>query len=156
MLNALQASGYALIFLAVSLPLQALALYVLDLITPGHHLGRRLLGDDEAPGGSFIALAPSQSAALVTSAWMIMQAFITFTAVWTNAHGDSFGAALGWSVFFSLVGLVFQTIAFYALDLVTPGKLSDEVCAPGKLKPIACVAAANVVAVGVIVIAVIS
>jgi hypothetical protein len=84
---------------------------------------------------------------------MVTQAAVIFTAIWTNAGGTHFGAALGWTVAFSLIGLFFQCLAFMALDAVTPGSLGDEVCTPGPVTPLARLAAANVVAVGLIVIA---
>ncbi len=155
MIDILTAAMYALVFLAVSVPLLVIAFYTLDVITPGHKLGDRIAGD-LVPSQGLVKHEGSFSAAIVTSAWMIMQALIIFTSIWTNAHGTDFLPALGWSIFFSLIGLVFQTIAFMALDAVTPGILSDEICAPGKLRPLAILTAANVVAVGVVVIAVIS
>ncbi len=150
MTEILESSAYALFFMAESLVILGLGFWVLDLITPGHKLGERLFGDVGD------AVLPSYSAGLVTSAWMLMQGGIIFTSIWTNAHGTDFWAALGWTAVFSVLGLILQTVAFFALDLLTPGKLSDEVCAPGPISPLAMVAAANVVAIGLIVIASIS
>lgn len=143
----LWSSLYAVIFLVAALAILAVGWRVLDWLTPGHKLGDRLAGA-EAPA--------SHSAALVVSAWMIAQGAIIFTAIYTNARGTDFWAALGWTVAFSIIGLLLQTIAFIALDKFTPGDLGDEVCAPGPVIPLAKVAAANIAAVGLIVIASIS
>lgn len=159
MVHILESALYALIFLGVGLPLLALAYYILDVITPGHKIGARLVGTTETNVKQGVALTKddaSYSAGIVTSAWMIMQAAIIFTAVWTNAHGTDLGAALGWTVAFSLIGLFLQSVAFVVLDALTPGNLSDEVCAPGRATPLAWVTAANIVAVGIVVISVIS
>lgn len=159
MSDILEAALYALIFLVVSLVILGAGYYVLDVITPGHKLGDKLAGSRAMYGGAtgddgYIPPEhPSYSAGLVTSAWMIMQGAIIFTAIWTNAHGTDLLSALGWTVAFSIIGLVLQTIAFFALDLVTPGKLGDEVCVAGPVVPLAMVTAANIVAIGLIVIA---
>jgi hypothetical protein len=157
-LDILEAAMFAVIFLAVGIPILIAGWFVLDALTPGHKLGEKL---NPAPLDGSGALRQvggegSHSAALVVSAWMIMQALIVLTAIWTNAHGTDFGEALGWTVAFSVIGLALQSAAFIALDAITPGNLGDEVCIPGPVVPLAKVAAANIVAVGLIVIAVIS
>jgi hypothetical protein len=127
-----------LIFLTAGLAILIAAYFILDTITPG-----RL--------GSQLHL--SHSAALVTTAWMIAQAAIIFTAIWTNAHGTDLWAALGWTVAFSVIGGFFQVVGFMVLDAVTHGNLGDEVCVEGPTAPLAKVAAANILAIGAIVIA---
>lgn len=159
MIDILESALYALIFLGVGIALLVVAWFVLDVITPGHKLGARLAGTKEQTvrqGVSLTTSDASYSAAVVASAWMIMQGAIVFTAIWTNGHGQDLGAALGWSAAFSVIGLALQTVAFIVLDAITPGNLSDEICAPGRVVPLAYVTAANIVAVGLIVISVIS
>lgn len=152
----LWSSLYALIFLVAALLILAAGWAVLDALTPGHKLGEKIAGSQVARQGGTGVSDASHSAALVTSVWMIAQAAIIFTAIYTNARGTDFWAALGWTVAFSIVGLLLQTVAFIALDKFTPGELGDEVCTPGPVIPLAKVAAANIAAVGLIVIASIS
>jgi hypothetical protein len=160
-LDILEAAMYAVIFLAVGIPILIAGWFVLDALTPGHKLGEKLNpapldGSGALRQGVNVAGEGSHSAALVAGTWMIMQSLIVLTAIWTNAHGTDLGQALGWTVAFSVIGLVLQSAAFIALDAITPGNLGDEVCIPGPVVPLAKVAAANIVAVGLIVVAVIS
>lgn len=145
-----EAAGYSALFLGIGLGVLVLGWYVLDVITPGHKLGDRIKGD------TGISTPASMSAAVVAGTWMLVQGVVIWRALWTNAVGTDLSDAIAWSIFFSLVALAFQTVAFYVLDFLTPGKLADEVCAPGPVTPLAVVAAANIVAVGLIVTAVIS
>jgi hypothetical protein len=111
--------------------------YVLDLLVPGR-LGDHLRG--------------SHSAALVAATWMVAQGAIVFTAIWTNA-GSSLGAALGWTVAFSVLGVLLQSLAWRLVDVVTPGTLGEEVTVRGPVMPLAAVSAGVIVAVCLVVIA---
>ncbi|MDQ1682615.1 MAG: hypothetical protein QOH99_1156 [Frankiaceae bacterium] len=130
--------GYAVAYAAVGLVILAVGYYVLDVLTPG-----RL--------SSVIWEDRSTSAAIVASSGIVSLGGIVFTSIWTNAS-SGFGSALGWTVAFGIVGVLMQMIAFVLLDLVTPGKLGDAVCAPG-FHPASLVAGAMQVAVALIVVA---
>lgn len=158
MIDILLSATYALVFLVPSLVILGAGYWVLDVITPGHKLGDRLTGRSvpqtvNRQGLTFPAETVSYSAGLVTSAWLLVQGAIIFTAIWTNAHGTDIWSALGWTVAFSIVGLALQVVGFFALDLATPGRLGDEICEPGPVLPVAMVSAALVVAIGLVVIA---
>jgi uncharacterized membrane protein YjfL (UPF0719 family) len=122
------------------------AYYVLDLITPGH-LGRQLRGKSEEDGD-----APSQSAGVIAAAWMISNALVLFTAIWTNG-GTNLGWALLWTVSFGILGIVLNIVMFFAVEALTPGRLRETVCAPGPVRPLAVLAAAASLSVAGIVCA---
>ncbi len=88
----LHAAAYALVGGAMLVA----AYYVLDLATPGH-LGTHLRGVDE--NGLESVHAHSRSAGVVTSAWLVSNGAVLFTAIWTNG-ATSLGWALGWTVSF--------------------------------------------------------
>lgn len=155
MSDILEAGMYSLIFLSVSLVILFVGYLVLDGLTPGHKIGERLKGSEVTRQG-VTTTEPSHSAALVLSAWMLAQGAIIYTAIVTNSHGTDFGEALGWTVAFSIIGLALQSVAFIVLDALTPGNLGDEVCEPGPANALAKVASANIIAIGLIVIASIS
>ena len=125
------------------------AYYVLDLATPGH-LGTHLRGVDE--NGQESVHAHSRSAAVVTSAWLVSNAAVLFTAIWTNG-ATSLGWALGWTVSFGVVGIVLNTVMFFAVEAITPGSLRRIVTEPGPVRPLAHVAAAVALSTGAIVCA---
>jgi hypothetical protein len=146
LLNALfHAVAYALVGGAMLVA----AYYVLDLATPGH-LGTHLRGVDE--NGMESVHAHSRSAGVVTSAWLVSNAAVLFTAIWTNGE-TSLGWALGWTVAFGVVGIVLNTIMFFAIEAITPGSLRTIVTEPGPVRPLAYVAASVAVSVGAIVCA---
>jgi uncharacterized membrane protein YjfL (UPF0719 family) len=125
------------------------AYYVLDLITPGH-LGRQLRGQSEKDGDG--GTAPSQSAGVIAAAWMISNALVLFTAIWTNG-GTSLGWALLWTLAFGVLGIVLNIVMFFAVEALTPGRLRETVCAPGAVRPLAVLAAAGSLSVAGIVCA---
>lgn len=131
------ALGYGAAYGILGTVVLALAWFVLDVLTPGK------LGDQ---------LKTSHSAGLVASTWMVAQGAIIFTAIWTNAS-SGFGDALLWTVAFSILGVVLQTVAWRLVDLVTPGSLGEEITVDGETQPLAKLAAAVIVAVALIVIA---
>jgi|SRR3954468_11001812 Domain of Unknown Function (DUF350) len=145
--------GYGAAYTGAGLVLLALGYWVLDLLTPGH-LGTHLLrGGDRGgrPDGLSDALA-SQGAGTVAAAWMLAQAAIIFTAIWTNGD-SSFGQAFVSAVLFGLLGIVLLTVAFVLLDVLTPGRLGDAVIEPGGITPLARLTAAALLGIAAIVCA---
>lgn len=133
----LPALGYGVAYGLIGTAVLVLSWFVLDLLTPGK------LGDH---------LQVSHSAALVASTWMLAQGAIIFTAIWTNST-SGFGDALLWTVSFSVLGVLLQTVAWRLVDLVTPGSLGEEVTVGGNIKPLARVSSGVILAVALIVIA---
>lgn len=130
---------YAVVYLAVGIGLLLLAAAVVDLLTPG-----RLL--------SHVVKERSHSSALVLAAALIGQGLVIFTTIWTNATAG-FGDALGWTVAFGLLGVVLNGVAFFIVDVLTPGKLGTVLAESGPVQPIAVVTAAAHLAVAGIVVA---
>jgi uncharacterized membrane protein YjfL (UPF0719 family) len=128
---------YAVVYLGVGIALLILAAVVVDLLTPG-----RLVTH----------VVSSYSSALVLAAALVGQGLVIFTAIWTNA-ASGFGDALGWTVAFGLLGVVLTAVAFFVVDLLTPGKLGRILAEPGPVQPVALVAAAAHLAVAGIVVA---
>jgi len=141
----LHAVAYALVGGAMLV----LSYYVLDLAIPGH-LGSYLRGVDD--NGQESVHAHSRGAGLVTSAWLVSNAAVLFTAIWTNGE-TSLGWALGWTVSFGVVGIVLNTLMFFAVEAITPGNLRRIVTEPGPVRPLAYVAASVALSVGAIVCA---
>lgn len=145
----LNALGHAVAYAAIAGVLLVLAYYVLDLVTPGR-LGSHLLGADEE--GQPNVHLHSFSAGFVTGSWMLSNAAVLFTAIWTNGE-TSLGAALGWTVAFGVLGIVLNAVMLLVIDAVTPGNLREVICKPGPVRPLAYVAAATSLAVAAIVCA---
>jgi uncharacterized membrane protein YjfL (UPF0719 family) len=146
--NLLTALVHAVVYAVTAGVLLVAAYYVLDLITPGH-LGRQLRGGS---GGDGEGAAPSQSAGLVAAAWMVSSALVLFTAIWTNGQTD-LGTALVWTLTFGALGIVLNTVMFFAVEALTPGRLREIVCTPGPVRPLAMLAAAASLSVAGIVCA---
>jgi len=145
----LDALGHAIVYAVVAGALLVLAYYVLDLATPGS-LGAHLLGADE--GGEPSVHLHSFSAGFVTAAWLISNAAVLFTAIWSNG-ASSLGSALGWTIAFGLLGLALNTVMLFVVDAITPGSLRAVVCKAGPTRPLAYVAAATSLSVAAIVCA---
>jgi hypothetical protein len=145
----LNALFHAVVYAGIAGAMLVVAYYVLDLVTPGH-LGSHLLGVDER--GEESVHAQSKSAAVVTSAWMISNALVLFTAIWVNG-GTSFGWALGWTVAFGALGILLNAVMLFIIDAITPGDLRKIVIQPGPVRPLAYVAASTSLAVAAIVCA---
>lgn len=139
---------HAVVYAATAGVLLVAAYYVLDLITPGH-LGRQLRGGSGEDGEG---AAPSQSAGLVAAAWMVSNALVLFTAIWTNGQTD-LGTALVWTLAFGALGIVLNILMFFAVEALTPGSLREIVCVPGPVRPLAMLAAAASLSVAAIVCA---
>ncbi len=149
MSDLLNALGHAVVYAVLAGALLVVAYYVLDLVTPGH-LGSHLRGIDER--GEESVHAASRSAGVVAGAWLLSNAAVLFTAIWTNGE-TSLGWALGWTVAFGVLGIVLNTVMFFAVEAITPGDLRQIVTAPGPVRPHATVAAAVALSVGAIVCA---
>ncbi len=149
MTDLLNALFHAVVYAVVSGAILIVAYYVLDLVTPGH-LGSHLHGSDE--DGKASVHLQSRSAALVASAWMVSNALVLFTAIWTNGATD-LGEALGWTVSFGLLGVALNAAMLFAIDAVTPGNLRQIVTEPGPVRPLAYLASATALSVAAIVCA---
>ena len=145
----LDALGHAIVYAVAAGALLVVAYYVLDLATPGH-LGSHLLGADER--GEPSVHLHSFSAGVVTAAWLLSNAAVLFTAIWSNGE-SSIGPALGWTVAFGVLGIVLNTVMLFVIDAVTPGNLREVVLRPGPTRPLAYVAAATSLSVAAIVCA---
>jgi uncharacterized membrane protein YjfL (UPF0719 family) len=146
--NLLTALVHAVVYAATAGVLLVAAYHVLDLITPGH-LGRQLRG---GAGDDAAAVAPSQSAGLVAAAWLVSNALVLFTAIWTNGQTE-LGSALVWTLAFGALGIVLNAVMFFAVEALTPGRLREIVCTPGPVRPLATLAAAASLSVAGIVCA---
>jgi hypothetical protein len=150
------ALGYGIAYAALGSAILAASFYLLDVITPGHHIGSRLKGSASSVQRPSNAVPrdddPSYSAAVVASAWLIGQGLIIFTAIWTNAS-SSFGNVLLWTATFGVAGALLLAVTFVVHDLLTPGKLADEVCQPGRAVPLAWTTGASLLAISAIVCA---
>lgn len=143
------AAFHAVVYALAGGLLLVVSYYVLDLATPGH-LGTHLRGVDE--NGNESVHAHSRSAGVVTSAWLLSNAAVLFTAIWTNGAA-SLGEALAWTVTFGIIGILLNTVMFFVVEAITPGSLRQIVTAPGPVRPLAWVAAASALSVGAIVCA---
>lgn len=152
----ISALGFGIAYAVVGTAILIASYFLFDLITPGHKIGTILKGERSSvrrPSDAVPAHGdPSYSAAVVTSAWLLAQGLIIFTAIWTNAD-SSFGHVLLWTVSFGIVGALLLAATFVIHDLLTPGKLSDEVCQPGRAVPLAYSTGASLLAISAIVCA---
>jgi hypothetical protein len=149
MTDLLDALFHAIVYAVIAGAMLVVAYYVLDLVTPGH-LGSHLLGVDER--GEESVHAQSKSAAAVTSAWLVSNALVLFTAIWTNGE-TSLGWALAWTVAFGALGIVLNAAMLFAIDAITPGDLRRIVTEPGPVRPLAYVSASTSLSVAAIVCA---
>jgi hypothetical protein len=132
------ALGYAAVYALAAGLLLVVAYYVLDLITPGH-LGTHLRGVDS--DGNESVHAQSKGAAVVTSAWLLSNSLVLFTAIWRNGDAD-LGVALAATIAFGAFGILLNTVMFFVIEAITPGDLRAIVTQPGPVRPLAWVAAA--------------
>ena len=149
MTDLLDALLHAVAYALVGGAMLVAAYYVLDLATPGH-LGTHLRGVDE--NGNESVHAHSKGAGVVTSAWLVSNAAVLFTAIWTNG-ATSLGWELVWTVCFGALGIALNTLMFFAVEAITPGNLRKIVTEPGPVRPLAYVAASVALSVGLIVCA---
>ncbi|KQV15498.1 MULTISPECIES: DUF350 domain-containing protein [unclassified Kitasatospora] len=100
--------GAAAVFGAVGVVLLLLGVGLVDVLTPGK-LGHQ------------IWVERNRNAALVLSSALLGIGGIVFTAIMYTY--DDFGKGLAATATFGLLGLVLMAVAFWLLDVVTPGKL---------------------------------
>jgi uncharacterized membrane protein YjfL (UPF0719 family) len=129
-----------LLYGVVGIVLLAIGFFVIDLLTPGK-LGVLLCEDRNRNAGVIVASGLLAIGIIVTSAII--------------ASEDSLSKGLGQSAGFGLVGILLLGVAFFVIDLITPGKLGDTVTAETH-EPMVYVTAASLLSVGGIVAAAIS
>jgi uncharacterized membrane protein YjfL (UPF0719 family) len=100
--------GAALAYGAVGVALMALGFLVVDLLTPGK-LGQ-LIWAERNPG-----------AGLVLAAKLLGVGAVVTTAILTSEDGLT--AGLVSTVVYGVLGILLTSLAFIALDLITPGRL---------------------------------
>jgi uncharacterized membrane protein YjfL (UPF0719 family) len=127
----------SIVFGAVGIGLMTIGFVVVDLLTPGK------LRD-------LIWVQRNSNAALLLSANQLGIAIIVFTAIFTS-YAD-FGQGLASTILFGLLGIGLMALAFFVLDLLTPGKLGEIICAD-EPHPAARVSAASHFGVALIVCA---
>ena len=130
--------GYATAYSVVGALLLLIGFTVFDLLTPGKLTEQ-------------IWVHRSMNAAVVLSAGFLGLGLVVFAAIWTNADAG-FGAALGWTVTFGLLGVVLQALAGAVLELLTPGRMRD-VLVSHELHPASIVLGAVQLAVSFVVVA---
>jgi uncharacterized membrane protein YjfL (UPF0719 family) len=137
----LQESGAALAYGAVGIALMALGFLVVEVTTPGS-LGRQIWTDR------------NRGAALVLAAKLLGVGAIVTTAI--VASEDDLAAGVLSTVVYGVLGILLTLIAFYLLDLLTPGKLGATVVDAAVLHPACWVVAAMDLGTAAIVAAAIS
>ncbi|MFD8596787.1 DUF350 domain-containing protein [Kitasatospora sp. NPDC059646] len=100
--------GAAAVFGLVGLVLLLLGYLLIDLLTPGK-LGRLIWAEG------------NRNAALLLSSALIGVGGIVYTAIRTTY--DDFGKGLVSTLCFGVLGLLMMALAFWLLDLLTPGRL---------------------------------
>jgi uncharacterized membrane protein YjfL (UPF0719 family) len=123
----LSGAGRSIVFGLVGIGLMAVGYLLIDLLTPGK------LKD-------LIFVERNPNAGLLLAANQLGIAAIVFTAIFTSY--DSFGQGLASTVIFGFIGIIIMGVAFLVLDLMTPGKLGEVICAPER-HPAALVSAAS-------------
>ncbi len=130
--------GYAAAYALLGVALLVVGFAALDILTPGR-LARH------------IWMERSVNAGIVLSAGFLAQGAIVFTAIWTNGEAG-FGVAFISTIAFGLLGVLLQAVAFVLIDLATPGKLGEVVCAV-PFHPASLVTASAQLAVSLVVVA---
>ncbi|MET7961733.1 DUF350 domain-containing protein [Micromonospora zamorensis] len=109
----LSGAWQSVVFGIVGVGLMAAGFVLVDLLTPGR------LRD-------LIWVQRNANAGLLLAANQLGIAGIVFTAILTS-YSD-FGRGLASTVIFGIVGLAIMALAFFVLDLLTPGKLGEVIC----------------------------
>ncbi|WP_371480216.1 DUF350 domain-containing protein [Kitasatospora sp. NBC_00315] len=107
--------GAAAAFGAVGIVLLLLGVGLVDLLTPGK-LGRQ------------IWVERNRNAAVLLSSALLGIGGIVFTAILYTY--EDFGKGLASTALFGLLGLVLMAVAFWAVDLLTPGRLGAVLVDP--------------------------
>ncbi|MET9951883.1 DUF350 domain-containing protein [Streptomyces sp. NPDC006339] len=100
---------------ALGVVLLILGIVLVDLLTPGK-LGRQIWEDR------------NRNAAVLLSSALLGIGAIVFTSIWTTY--EDFGKGLVSTAAFGLLGLAMMAVAFWVVDLVTPGKLGKTLVDP--------------------------
>ncbi|GAA1548961.1 DUF350 domain-containing protein [Streptomyces albidochromogenes] len=95
---------------ALGVVLLTLGIFLVDALTPGK-LGRQIWEQR------------NRNAALLLSSALLGIGGIVFTSIWTTY--TDFGKGLVSTAVFGVLGLVMMAVAFWVVDLVTPGKLGE-------------------------------
>lgn len=128
----LYGTGATLLHLAMGVGLLVAGFLALDAVTPGR-LGHLVMGREGRP--------PSMGAGLLAAAAMVATGLVVFTALWTNVQ-DGLGRTVLFTMVFGLIGVAAQAGSFKVVDLLTPGRLGDEVLGHERVHPAALLAAA--------------
>ncbi|MEV0093867.1 DUF350 domain-containing protein [Streptomyces sp. NPDC050738] len=107
--------GRAAAYGALGVVLLILGIFLVDALTPGK-LGRQIWEER------------NRNAALLLSSALLGIGGIVFTSIWTTY--DDFGKGLASTAAFGLLGLAMMAIAFFVVDVVTPGKLGATLVDP--------------------------
>lgn len=110
----LNGAWQSIVFGVVGVGLLAAGFLLVDLLTPGKL--REL-----------IWVRRNGNAALLLAANQLGIAGIVFTAILTS-YSD-FAKGLASTIIFGLIGLLVMALAFFVLDLLTPGRLGEVICA---------------------------
>jgi uncharacterized membrane protein YjfL (UPF0719 family) len=127
--------GVTLAYAAAGILLMAIGYVLVDVITPGN------LGD-------LIWHQRNPNAAIVLASSIIASGTIVVAAIVASA--DNFLTGILSTLGYGVLGLIVMVIAFYALDMLTPGKLGDILVDP-KLTPAAWISATVHVVLGAII-----
>ncbi len=103
----------ALAYTGVGLGVLVIGFIVLDLLTPGELAGEVMSGN--------------LNASILTAATLFGLGLVVYFAIYFTGAGWS---GLDNALIFGLVGVASQAIAFFILDLLTPGKLGHTICPP--------------------------
>ncbi|MEV4612178.1 DUF350 domain-containing protein [Kitasatospora sp. NPDC049258] len=121
--------GHAAVFGAVGIALLLLGVGLVDLLTPGK-LGHQIWQER------------NRNAALVLSSALLGIGGIVFTAILYTY--EEFGKGLASTALFGLLGLVLMAVAFWVVDLLTPGKLGAILVDPEPHPAVWVTAACNI------------
>lgn len=103
-----------LAYTGVGLVILVIGFFVLDLLTPGN-LGKQVVEGNP-------------NAALLSAATMLSLGIVLWFAIFFTAPGWQ---GLDETAVFGIVSVAAQAIGFLVLDLVTPGKLGEELMSGG-------------------------
>ncbi|GAA4066470.1 MULTISPECIES: DUF350 domain-containing protein [Actinomadura] len=132
----LHEGGATLAYGALGIALMALGYLVVEVTTPGR-LGHQIWSEG------------NRGAALLLSVKLLGVGAIVTTAIVTS--DDDLGQGLVDTAVYGLLGIVLMVVAFYLLDLLTPGKLGATLVDGAGVHPAGWVVAAADLAVAAIV-----
>ncbi|MEU9127479.1 DUF350 domain-containing protein [Kitasatospora sp. NPDC048540] len=121
--------GHAAVFGLVGIALLLLGVGLVDLLTPGR-LGHQIWQER------------NRNAALVLSSALLGIGGIVFTAILYTY--DEFAKGLASTALFGLLGLVLMAVAFWLVDLLTPGRLGAILVDPEPHPAVWVTAACNI------------